>query len=124
MNITKHDIVMLLILGAIVVAILVSLEMRNKNKASRINLDDLLIGEDGKASKAAFVMHGSFVVTSWVVIYQMLNKSLTDTTFGLYVAAWVAPAVTKLIKGSSPVATSETTITATTITPTQQGTTP
>lgn len=117
MSISYHDMVMLAILGVVILIILWSLERRNKDKKSKINLDDLLVGDDGKASKAAFVMHGSFVLTSWVVIYQTLNKTLTDMTFGLYVASWVAPTVTKLIKGSSPNASSETTITQTTIVP-------
>jgi hypothetical protein len=99
MNITYHDMVMVCALAIVILIILWSLERRNKNHGSKINLDDLLLGDDGKASKAAFVMHGSFVVTTWVIVYETLNKALTDFTFGLYCASWVAPAVTKLIGG-------------------------
>lgn len=101
MNITYHDMVMAGILGIILLLILWGLERRNKNSHSKINLDDLLIGDDGKASKAAFVMHGSFIVTSWVIVYQALNKTLTDLTFGAYLAAWVTPTVARLIKGAT-----------------------
>lgn len=100
MSISYHDMIMVGILGIVILIILWSLERRNKNSRSKINLDDLLIGDDGRASKAAFVMHGSFVVTSWVIIYQALNKSLSDLTFAAYVGAWVVPAVAKLIKGT------------------------
>lgn len=114
---TQHEWIMMGVLCVAVLGILWTLERRNKNPASRIHLDDLLIGTDGKASKAAFVMGGSFVVTTWVVIFQTLNKTLTDTTFAAYVGVWVIPSVTVLIKGPSPNATSETTITQTTVIP-------
>lgn len=97
-----------LVLGALIVTW--SLERRNRSARSPINLDDLLLGDDGKASKAAIVMHGSFLITSWVVIYQTLNDKLSDATFGLYVGAWVLPTVTKLIKGATPGVSSDTTI--------------
>jgi len=113
---TKPEI-MGMILAVVVLLILWTLERRNRNKASPINLDDLLLGTDGKASKAAFVMGGSFVVTTWVIIFETLNKTLTDITFAAYVGAWVVPAVTALIKGPSPNATSETTITSRTVVP-------
>ena len=114
---TQHEWIMIGVLGFVILGILWSLERRNKDRASRIHLDDLLIGTDGKVSKAAFVMHGSFVVTTWIVVFQTLNKTLTDTTFAAYVGVWVVPAVTALVKGPSPNATSETTITQTTVIP-------
>jgi hypothetical protein len=117
---TAHEIVMIGVLAISIVAILWLLERRNKSAASKIHLDDLLIGQDGKASKAAFVMGGSFIVTTWVIIFQTLNKTLTDTTFAAYVGAWVLPAVTALIKGGSPNATSETTIVSRTVTPPEE----
>lgn len=116
----KHEWVMMAILAFAILAILWVLERRNKSATSKIHLDDLLIGTDGKASKAAFVMGGSFIVTSWIVIFQTLNKTLSDLTFAAYIGAWVVPAVTALIKGPSPNATSETTITSRTVTPPEE----
>lgn len=113
----SHEIILVAILGLVILVIVWSLERRSKNTASQIHLDDLLLGADGKASKAAFVMGGSFVVTTWVVIFETLNKSLSDITFAAYVGAWVVPAVTVLIKGPSPNTTSETTIVSRTVTP-------
>lgn len=101
MSISYHDMVMVGVLGIVILLILWSIERRNKNPHSKINLDDLLVGDDGKASKAAFVMFGSFVVTSWVIIFQMLNKTLTDLTYAAYLTTWVAPTVAKLIKGTT-----------------------
>lgn len=100
--IVTHDHVMLAILAVVALCILWSLHRRSISRSSRISLDDLLIGDDGKLSKAAAVMNGSFLVTSWVVVFQTVNKTLSDITFAAYVGAWVVPAVTKLIKGPSP----------------------
>jgi hypothetical protein len=109
MSISWHDALMLAILALVLLLVVRSIDRRNKSQASKLNLDDLLLGSDGKASKAAFVMGGSFLVTSWIVIFQTLNKTLSDLTFAAYVGAWVVPAVTVLIKGSQN-SNSETTI--------------
>lgn len=93
-----HEIILIGLLAIIVLLILRSLEIRSKDKKSQFSFDDLLVGDDGKASKAAIVMFGSFVLTSWVVIFQTLNKSLSDLTFGAYIAAWVVPAVARIVK--------------------------
>ncbi len=81
------------------IAILLSLRRQNRI-ANGYALTDLLLGDDGKASKAAHVMFGSFFLTSWVVVYAALMGKLSDLMFGAYLAAWVTPAVTKLIMGS------------------------
>ena len=56
----------------------------------------------GKVSKAAAVLMGSFGVTSWVVVFQTINKTLTDLTFSAYIAGLGGPDVAKLIKGNGP----------------------
>jgi hypothetical protein len=80
-------------------AILLSLRRQNRI-ANGYSLTDLLLGDDGKASKGAHVMFGSFFITSWIVVYAALSSKLSDLMFGAYLAAWVTPAVTKLIMGS------------------------
>jgi hypothetical protein len=97
-NVSYHDIVMAGTLGIILLLLGWLLERRNNDTKSKINLDELLIGDDGKMSKAALVMFGSFVVTSWVIVYQSLMKTLTDITYAAYLTAWVAPAVARIIK--------------------------
>jgi hypothetical protein len=115
-NMEQHEVLMLGIFFLAVLMLMRGLLNRSKSGASKINIDDLLIGVDGKISKAAAVMMGSFFVTSWVVMYQALNHSLTDVTFGAYIAAWVVPTVAAIIKGQpTPVSmsVSETTSTKT-----------
>lgn len=107
------------ILAIAVLLVFWGLERRNRNAGSAINLDDLLIGDDGKISKAAAVMMGSFALTTWVMIYLTLESKLTEGYFAAYLAGWVAPAVTKLIVNAPPATTQQTTITQTTVTPPQ-----
>jgi hypothetical protein len=85
------------ILGVVVILAYFTLRARSRSGASAINLDDLLLGEDGKVSKAAAVMMGSFAGTTWVIVYLTLCDKLTEGYFAAYLAAWVAPTVTKLI---------------------------
>ncbi len=82
------------------IAILISLRRRTQQAGNGYALGDLLMGDDGKASKAAHVMFGSFFITSWIVVYAALSGKLSDLMFGAYLAAWVTPAVTKLIMGT------------------------
>lgn len=97
---------MIAVLAVTVLSILWALERRSRNTRSKIALDDLLIGDDGRMSKAAAVMFGSFAMTTWVVVYLTINGKLTEGYFAAYIAAWVAPAVAKIIKGPPDVAAS------------------
>jgi hypothetical protein len=89
--------VMSVALVAILILITVALIKRSRLITSRLDLDDLLIGEDGKLSKAAAVMMGAFALTSWVIIYMTLNDKLTEGYFLAYIGVWATPTVTKLI---------------------------
>jgi len=99
-----------LALAVTLLAILLWLLRANRSVASKINLDDFLLAEDGRASKAALVMYVALVVSSWVVVLQAMRGSLTDLTFGAYLAAWVAPTVARIITNApahSPLAPRE-----------------
>lgn len=112
-----HEWAMIAILALLIIIGWWGLERRNKAVASKIQLDDLLLGEDGRISKAASVMMGSFGLTSWVIIWQTINGALTEWMFTAYMGAWVLPTVTKLIKGPTPgTSSSETTIVQSTVT--------
>jgi hypothetical protein len=98
-----HDLgarhVMFAILACVVLGIMWSLERRSRSSSSKFHFDDLLLDETGKTSKAACVMFGSFVVTTWCIIYLAMNEKLTEGYFGAYLTAWVAPVVAVIIKG-------------------------
>jgi hypothetical protein len=93
---------MIAVLAIAFLIILWTLHRRSISTKSSISLDDLLLGDDGKISKAATVMWGSFALTTWTMVYLTINEKLTEGYFTAYIAAWVAPAVVKLIKGSAP----------------------
>lgn len=108
--------VMYAILACATLAILWSLERRSRSNLSKFHFDDLLLDDNGKTSKAACVMFGSFVVTTWVIVFLAVNEKLSEGFFDAYIAAWVAPVVAIIIKGPQTQPTppaSVTTVTAT-----------
>lgn len=97
MNLSYQQALFIVTTLVIVLVIWKTLIRRDRAAASQINLEDWLLGDDGRLSKAAGVMMGAFVTTTWVVLFQAYKGQLTDTIFGAYIAAWVAPTVTRLI---------------------------
>lgn len=95
---------LLFILAALVVLwfIVRSLRSRSNCPESALNLDDLLLGEDGKASKAATVMFGAFVVTTGIMIWLTYKGLMSEGYLVIYVGAWIAPTVTRLIVNPQP----------------------
>lgn len=87
----------LLALGALL--ILWSLLRRSRDEDSKIYLDDLLLGEDGRISKAAAVMFGAFTLTTWMMVYMTVGGKMTEGYFTAYLGAWVAPTVARIIFG-------------------------
>lgn len=81
-------------------AVLASLVWRHRMAGSPINLEDLLLGPDGRISKSATILFGAFFLSSWVVAYQSLASTLSDATFAAYLAAWVTPTIAHLFKRS------------------------
>lgn len=66
-----------------------------------IDIRDLVM-EDGKLSKIACVMMGSFTVTTWMMINLTLNGKMTEGYLVIYGGLWVSPVVTRIIKGPQP----------------------
>lgn len=83
---------------AIVASLFIYRSLNKLHKSREVNFDlrDLLM-ENDKVSKAACVMMGAFAVTTWQFIYYTLNGKLTEGYLGIYVAAWIAPVVARLI---------------------------
>lgn len=88
---------MLAALAVLLVVAVISLRRRDRCSSSPLKLEDLLLGDDGRLSKAAAVMMGAFALTSWAIAYLALNDKLTEGYFAAYLGAWVAPTVTALI---------------------------
>lgn len=86
-----------LVLFLVVLLIGRMLHRRDMDKSSQLNLEDLLIGDDGRLSKAAAVMMGAFGLTTWLMVYLALTGKMTEGYLAIYVGAWIAPTVTRLI---------------------------
>ena len=80
-------------------AVIVILYRVQRNPDNRFDLLDLLM-DNGRLSRVAFAFIGSFAVTNWVIVTLTLNGKLTEGYLTIYVAAWVAPLVTRILKGS------------------------
>lgn len=80
------------------VALVIAWTLLRGHKSGKLDLTEWLRGEDGRPSKSAPVMFGSFVLTSWVVMFQTLEKTLSDATFSAYLLVWVAPTLTAYFK--------------------------
>ncbi len=100
-----------------------ALVKRDQSATSQLSFDDLLLGDDGKASKGAAVMFGAFGCTTWLMVYLALQSKMTEGYLAAYLAAWVAPTITKLIttRSSPTVAITETSTVSTSKTATPTG---
>jgi len=83
----------------IVIMIVRTLWHRDKDDESRISFDDLLLDPDGRMSKSAVVMFGSFGMTTWLMVFLALSGKMSEGYLTIYGGLWIIPAVTKLIKG-------------------------
>ncbi len=112
-----HRMEVIFALGALAAAGFIWRSLRRMHDATDINfnLRDLLM-ENDRVSKAACVMMGAFAATTWQFIYYTLNGKLTEGYLGIYVAAWIAPVVARLIAKPESGATQVTTETTTTLT--------
>lgn len=101
------------VLVLVVLWFLAAIIRRNKDPSSRINIEDLLLGDDGRMSKASVVMLGAFMLTTWLMIYLTAGGKMSEGYLAIYVSAWIAPTVTKLFntpekeKNAKPVTTSD-----------------
>ncbi|MEY4761266.1 MAG: hypothetical protein RLZZ200_1122 [Pseudomonadota bacterium] len=107
---------MALILAGVVLLIIATLFLRSRSAHSKLSLDDLLLGDDGRLSKAAAVMIGAFGLTTWLMVYLALQGKMTEGYLAIYVASWITPTVAVIIKRPAEVPTStlETSTTSTT----------
>lgn len=77
------------------------IEARRLNSRSDNTFEILdLLMENGRISKAAVVMIGAFILTTWMMVTLTLKDKLTEGYLGIYVAAWITPVVVRLITGT------------------------
>jgi hypothetical protein len=91
----------LAVMGLLLIVIMVVRTLWNRDKCdeSRISFDDLLLDADGRMSKSAIVMFGSFGMTTWLMVFLALSDKMSEGYLTIYGGLWIIPSVTKLIKG-------------------------
>jgi len=88
---------LMLVLIVIVFALIL---YRFQKDTSRPDFDlTMLVMHNGKVDKFAFCFMASFVMMTWMIVYMVLHKTITEGYIGIYVAAWVAPLTAKIIWG-------------------------
>ena len=102
MTYLNEKILLLFLLVTVILFTVRALVIKDKDDKSQFRLEDLLLGDDGRASKGAAVLFGAFAMTTWMMVYLALTGKMTEGYFGLYVAAWVAPTLTRLIFNKEP----------------------
>lgn len=76
--------------------LLVSFWRAHRSREFQFSAFDLVM-ENGRVSKIALAFMVAFSVSTWVIIDMELKGKLTPEIFGMYLAAWVAPLVTKVV---------------------------
>ena len=97
MELLQFNLIAVAVLALLVLMVVRTLLGRDRNAGSAINLDDLLLGDDGRISKAAVVMLGAFGLTTWMMAYLTLGGKMSEGYLSIYAAAWITPTVVKLI---------------------------
>ena len=103
---------MLTALCGLFVIIGLSFWSAQKRKDFAFDLFDILM-ENGKVSRIAVAFMLVLAVTTWIIINEEIKGRLTEGMFGLYLGAWVAPLVAKVIFGKTD-APGTTTVSSTT----------
>jgi len=74
----------------------------HKDHQSKINLEDLLLGEDGKISKAACLAYGAFALSTWMMVALTTQGKMAEGYFLAYIGVWATPSVAKIIWNKPP----------------------
>jgi len=85
---------------ALIVSVFTLILYRFQKDKNRPDFDlTMLVMHNGKVDKFAFCFMASFVMMTWMIVYMVLHKTITEGYIGIYVAAWVAPLTAKIIWG-------------------------
>lgn len=85
------------IYAIIVLIVCIWLYRKHRDPASDFDLTDIL-KENGRVSKIAIGYLVTLFTSSWYIVHEAIEKQLTDTAFAAYLATWVVPIVTHLLK--------------------------
>jgi hypothetical protein len=109
---------MLVLLGSGLLVLLFSFWRAHVAYGNAFNLFDLIM-EDGKISRVALWFMIAGAVSTWVIVDMQIKDKLTEGIFGLWLTAWVAPLIAKMVFNKAEVPASTLTVTSTTVAKTE-----
>lgn len=65
----------------------------SRNSYSKLNLFDMVMGEDGKMSLTKTAQLGSFLISTWAFVYLVVHTQLTEWYYTSYMIAWAGTQV-------------------------------
>jgi len=86
----NHYMNMVIIIVALV-ALLIAWNIQ-RDKTNQIDLKDLVC-KDGRINEAKFMRFGTFVVSTWVFVYLIVDQRFSEWYFAGYMAAWTGNAL-------------------------------
>lgn len=92
--------VMLVVLGLAALFVVASFWRAHLRSAMDFNALDLVM-QDGKASRIGTAFMVVLGVTTWLMIDLQLKGRMTEGYLGIYVGAWVAPLVARVVFGQT-----------------------
>jgi len=87
-----------LLLIAVLIGVLVLYRLQRDLHRPEFDLADLLM-HNGKLDKFAFCFMASFAMMTWMMVYMVTHKTITEGYLAIYVGAWVGPITAKIIWG-------------------------
>jgi len=85
-----------LLLAIAFLVIAFSFWQQHKNGNSSFNAFDLIMNK-GKVDKIALSYMLVLALSSWIMIDLQVNGKMTEGYFGIYIGAWIAPLVSKVV---------------------------
>lgn len=98
MEFTDADKMVWLLFIVVLFAINILYKKHKDPNQPNFDLTDLLM-EGGHVSKTAVFLCGSYILTTWMMMRLTINGKMTEGYFSIYIGAWIAPILVKILKG-------------------------
>lgn len=81
---------------------------QSMSENSKVSLQDIIVGNDGKASLTKIAQFGAFMISTWGFVHLVVYNNLTEWYYTSYMIAWAGTRVaTYWINKKRPDGTSE-----------------
>lgn len=98
-SLTNRTVMGLMLLGTLA-ALCFAIWLADR-KDNQFKIYDVLL-ENGRASKWAVILFGSWIIHSWVLVSWTMNGAATLADLTVYGTTWVAPLIARMFIPSKP----------------------